>query len=59
MFEHNLGRGELATSDMKARIAALRRQGLDVIDVLWDRNRLAVSGEGYSYEFAQEQPEQV
>lgn len=46
------GRGRQATADMKVRIAALRHQGADVIDVLWERNRRAALGEGYAYEFA-------
>ncbi len=53
-----LGRGPTATADMKARIAALRADGADVVEVLWDRNRRAVLGEGFRYEFA-EQPELV
>ncbi len=50
----NLGRGPVATADMKARIAALRRAGADVVSELWERNRSAVLGEGYRYEFASE-----
>lgn len=48
----NLGRGQVATEDMKKRIAVLRQGGADVIDVLWDRHRAAVLGEGYHYEYA-------
>lgn len=59
MHEHNLGRGHVATADMKARIAALRAQGADVIDALWERNRQAVLGEGYNYEFAGETAEPI
>ena len=55
MDERNIGRGATATADMKARIAALRRQGADVVDVLWERHRRAeVMGEGYRYEYAEE-----
>ncbi len=50
----NLGRGPEATADMKARIAVLRRQGANVVDELMERHRRAVSGEGYTYEFATE-----
>lgn len=49
---HSLGRGPQATADMKARIEALRANGADVIDALWERNRQAVLGEGFRYEFA-------
>jgi hypothetical protein len=59
VHEHNLGRGLVATADMKARIAALRKQGVDVIDALWERNRLAVLGEGYTYDFAREAADEV
>lgn len=48
----NVGRGQTAVSDMKARIAALRGQGVDVIDVLWERSRRAELGEGYRYDYA-------
>lgn len=40
--------------DMKARIAALQTEGVDVIDELWDRNRDAVLGDGLRYEYAEE-----
>ncbi len=52
MLNENLGRGPEATADMKARIAVLRSSGVDLIDALWERNRRAVLGEGYRYEFA-------
>lgn len=51
----NLGRGAKATADMKARIAALKAQGADVIDTLWERNRIAHLSEGFSYEYAEEE----
>lgn len=49
-----VGRGRLATADMKARIAALRAQGADVVDALWERNYRAILGEGFRYECAEE-----
>lgn len=48
----DLGRGELATRDMKVRIASLRAGGTDVVTVLWSRYVCAVTGEGFNYEFA-------
>ena len=54
----NLGRGPEATADMKRRIAALKNEGADltgVIDALWERNRAAVAGEGFTYEFADDE----
>jgi hypothetical protein len=59
MIDTGQGRGRLATADMKARIAALREQGVDVIDALWERNRLAVLGEGYTYDLAREAIDEV
>jgi hypothetical protein len=58
---HNLSqsRGPVATADMKARIDALRQQGVDVIDALWERNRQALLGEGYSYEYARQRAESL
>jgi hypothetical protein len=47
-----LGRGELATRDMALRIAALRADGTDIIEALWQRFVLA-EAEGYSYEYAE------
>lgn len=45
---------------MKARIAALRRQGVnDIVAVLWERNRQAHFGEGYDYEFAEQVADEV
>lgn len=46
------GRGQQATLDMKARIAALLKDDEDVIEILWERNRQAVLGEGFIYDFA-------
>lgn len=47
------GRGEVATADMKVRIAALRAQGRDVVGVLWERHHRAVLlGQGFTYECA-------
>lgn len=57
MSEQLAGRGEVAVSDMKARIAALRAQGADIVDVLWERSRRAELGEGYRYEYADKTPE--
>ncbi len=51
--ESSLGRGSVATADMKARIAFLRGAGRDVIDVLWRRHVEAIYGTGYSYDFAE------
>ena len=49
----HLGRGEIAVSDMKARIAKLREDDADIIDALWERHfRAETLGEGYTYEFA-------
>ncbi len=48
----DLGRGPVATADMTARIADLRRQGHDVIDALWQRHLHAIR-EGYTYEYAE------
>lgn len=58
MRVHNfqLGRGPKAVADMKARITALREQGADVIDTLWERSRRAELGEGYTYEYAERGP---
>lgn len=50
---NSLGRGPEATADMKARIKALRAEGADVLDTLWERNRQAVLGEGFRYDFAE------
>jgi hypothetical protein len=47
-----VGRGEVATRDMTLRITALRAQGADLIDVLWDRYIDAVLGDGFTYEYA-------
>lgn len=48
-----LGRGEEATDDMKRRVAALREQGVDIVEALWARqHRAEVLGEGYRYEYA-------
>lgn len=58
--ESSYGRGPVATTDMKARIAALKRQGVnDLVGVLWERNRQAHFGEGYRYEFTEQVTEQV
>ncbi len=46
----DLGRGSLATADMKARIAALRREGVDIVDALWRRHVNAITGAGYVYD---------
>lgn len=55
----DLGRGQLATLDMKHRVAALRAEGKDVVSVLWDRyTRAAVCGEGFNYEYAEHIEEQ-
>jgi hypothetical protein len=56
---YDVGRGSTATADMKARIEALKGSGADVLDALWERNRRAVSGEGYHYEFAQDRADPV
>lgn len=40
--------------DMKHRIAALRAEGADVIEVLWERLERAEAGEGFTYEYAQQ-----
>ncbi len=47
---HDLGRGPVATADMKARIAALRADGRDILHVLWTRHVHALAGDGYAYE---------
>lgn len=57
MEDTTYGRGQTAVSDMKARIAALRQQGADVVDVLWERSRRAELGEGYTYDFADQTPD--
>lgn len=49
------GRGEVAVADMKARIAAMKSQGMDsteIIDVLWKRNAKAVLGDGHVNDMA-------
>lgn len=51
-----LGRGGVATEDMKRRIEALQDDGRDVIDALWERYVRAVAGEGFRYEYAEQQP---
>ncbi len=51
MSRQDLGRGPVATADMKARIAALRSQGADVIETLIERHRIALT-EGHTYEYA-------
>ncbi len=52
MHNEKLGRGPKATADMKARIEALKGQGVDLIDTLWERHRAALLGEGYTYDHA-------
>lgn len=55
-MEDTRGRGPIATADMKARVPALLRERYDwrfVIDQLWERNRDAVLGDGFTYEFAE------
>lgn len=50
------GRGSAAVEDMKARLAAMKSQGMDsteVIDVLWTRNAQAVMGDGHVYDMAE------
>lgn len=49
---YDVGRGDTATTDMKARLDALRRAGTDWLDVLWERNLKAVHGDGHTYEYA-------
>ena len=53
------GRGPVATTDMKARIAAYQRRGYDIdkiVALLWERfHRAEVDGEGYRYEYARPQ----
>jgi hypothetical protein len=59
MTERRLGRGEIATTDMKARIAALQANGLNsvqILSVLWDRCMSAEQGAGYQYEYAEADP---
>lgn len=51
-MKSTLGRGPVAVADMKARIAALTDAGEDVIDALWRRHLVAVLGDGYTYEYA-------
>lgn len=63
-MEHtDSGRGPLATADMKARIAAIRKETWrmdELIDRLWERNRRAVvEGRGYEYGYAAARPDQV
>lgn len=50
----NLGRGPQATADMKRRITHLKKSGADVVEELWERHRTALSGEGYTYDFAEQ-----
>lgn len=50
----DLGRGEVATLDMKRRIAALRAAKADVLSALWERHLRAEAGDGYRYEYAGE-----
>lgn len=52
MRSSDLGRGPVATRDMKYRIAALRAEGKDIVGALLERHVRAVAGEGYTYEFA-------
>lgn len=40
-----LGRGDIATRDMKVRIAKLRADGANVVDVLWARFAASHIGE--------------
>lgn len=50
------GRGPQAVEDMRKRIAALKASGKsseEVFSLLWDRNREAVTGDGYTYEYAE------
>lgn len=52
-----LGRGDKAVADMKARIESMKSQGKDgkeILESLWNRNLQALSGEGYTYEYAEE-----
>jgi hypothetical protein len=55
MDESYAGRGPIATTDMKARIAALKAQGItmdDIIAILWERANRAERGDGYDYQYA-------
>lgn len=53
--ENSLGRGAVATSDMKARLAALKSEGRgadEILDSLWHRHHQAVTGDWHTYEYA-------
>lgn len=53
---YDRGRGAKAVEDMKNRIAALKASGKsseEVFSLLWNRNRKAVTGDGYTYEYAE------
>ncbi len=48
-----LGRGETAVRDMRARIDAAKESGRgmsSLIDELWDRHHKAVVGPGHTYD---------
>lgn len=47
-------RGPTATLDMKLRVRALRADGADLIDALWSRYTVAVTGDGFRYEHAEQ-----
>ena len=55
------GRGSQATEDMKNRIAALQHDGADVLEALWQRHHRALLGDGYEYEYTDQQrrPQQI
>lgn len=54
--DYGKGRGDKAVADMKARLAAMRANEPDskkIFDELWQRNHEAVTGDGYTYEYAE------
>lgn len=53
-----LGRGQRAVRDMKARIALLRSDGVDVVDALWRRHVHAITGDGHVYDLDPEEADE-
>ena len=54
-LDRGRGRGERAVADMKNRLAAMKLSGMsgnEILDALWERNRMAVTGDGFVNDMA-------
>lgn len=59
MSESYAGRGDVATTDMKTRIAVLKANGFtgeQIISILYARLKTAEQGDGFEYEYAEPEP---